>query len=235
MPSISWHPARAYNPFGTGGERDGGGVSFEDTNHFFGRAMDVGQNIESLLHAANRSISIKIPLELDDGAIRVFTGYRVQHNNARGTYKGGLRYAPDVDLGEVRSLASLMTWKTALTRLLYGGAKGGIAVDVRELGRGELELLTRRFVNRIHDFIGPQMDILANAGGVVVSYFEWVQNLQSFSWKEKQANAGLHSTIAEAYRRVRKLAKRRDLDLRTAAFVLALGSVGKAAVLRGIY
>ena len=78
-------------------------------------------------------------------------------------------------------------------------------------------------------------DILANAGGVIVSYFEWVQNLQNFSWKEKQANAELHSTITQAYRKVRKLARRRDLDLRTAAFVLAIGRVGKATVLRGIY
>ena len=78
-------------------------------------------------------------------------------------------------------------------------------------------------------------DILANAGGVIVSYFEWVQNLQRFSWKEKQANAELHATITEAYRKARKLAKRRNLDLRTAAFVLAIGSVGKATVLRGMH
>jgi glutamate dehydrogenase (NAD(P)+) len=78
-------------------------------------------------------------------------------------------------------------------------------------------------------------DILANVGGVIVSYFEWVQNLQRFSWKEKQANAELHATITEAYRKVRKLAKRRNLDLRTAAFVLAIGRVGKATVLRGIH
>ena len=124
-PFVSWHRARAYNPNGTGGERDGGCVSFEDTNHFFGRAMDVmdvGRNIETLLVTPNRSVSVKIPLELDDGTIRVFNGYRVQHNNARGPFKGGLRYAPDVNLDEVRSLASLMTWKTALTRLPYGAA-----------------------------------------------------------------------------------------------------------------
>jgi glutamate dehydrogenase (NAD(P)+) len=77
-------------------------------------------------------------------------------------------------------------------------------------------------------------DILANAGGVIVSYFEWVQNLQRFSWKKKQANTELHATITEAYRKVRKLAKRRNLNLRTAAFVLAIGRVGKATVLRGI-
>ncbi|MDQ4002939.1 MAG: glutamate dehydrogenase [Actinomycetota bacterium] len=393
--------------------------------------MDVGRNIEDLLVTPNRSVSVKIPLEMDDGRLRVFKGYRVQHNNARGPFKGGLRYAADVDLDEVRSLASLMTWKAALAEIPYGGAKGGIAVDVKELNPGELERLTRRFVNRIHDFIGPQTDIpapdmntnaqvmawimdqystlhghnpavvtgkpvdlygaegresatgrgvvyvieellkdenrdisettfaiqglgnvgsfaarfldelgakivsvsdvsggvydaeglsvkeilnhlsgggniegyaggdvvtndelltlpadvlvpaaigdvvnessmrqirasyiveaanspvtpkadehlkekgvvivpdiLANAGGVIVSYFEWVQNLQNFSWKEKQANQELHAKITEAYRKVRKLAQRRDLDLRTAAFVLAIGRVGKATVLRGIY
>ena len=78
-------------------------------------------------------------------------------------------------------------------------------------------------------------DILANAGGVIVSYFEWVQNLQNFSWREKQANQELHVKITETYRKVRKLAKRRNLDLRTAAFVLAISRVGKATVLRGIY
>jgi glutamate dehydrogenase (NAD(P)+) len=409
-------------------------LSFEDTNYFFGRAMkvmDVGRNIEDLLVTPNRSVSVKIPLEMDDGHIQVFQGYRVQHNNARGPYKGGLRYAADVDLDEVRSLASLMTWKAALAEIPYGGAKGGIAVNVRELSRGELERLTRRFVNRIHEVIGPQTDIpapdmntnaqvmawfmdqystlhghtpavvtgkpvdlygaegrepatgrgvvyvieeflkdegkdvtettftiqglgnvglfaaqfldelgakvigvsdvsggiydeeglsvqeilahvrngedvegyarggaisneelitlpvdvlvpaaigdvinesnmreiqasyiveaangpvtptadehlnergvvivpdiLANAGGVIVSYFEWVQNLQNFSWKEKRANQELHAKITEAYHKVHKLAGRSNLDLRTAAFVVAIGRVGKATVLRGIY
>jgi glutamate dehydrogenase (NAD(P)+) len=409
-------------------------LSFEDTNYFFGRAikvMDVGRNIEDLLVTPNRSVSVKIPLEMDDGQIRVFQGYRVQHNSARGPYKGGLRYAASVDLDEVGSLASLMTWKAALVDIPYGGAKGGIAVDVGELNRGESERLTRRFVNRIHDFVGPQTDIpapdmntnaqvmawfmdqystlhghnpavvtgkpldlygaegreqatgrgvvyaieellkdegkdiaettftiqglgnvgffaaqfldelgatvvgvsdvsggiydkmgisveeilghirnggdiegyaggsaisneelltlpvdvlvpaaiggvvnesnmreiqasyiveaanspvtpvadehltgrgvvivpdiLANAGGVIVSYFEWVQNLQNFSWKEKRANQELHAAITGAYRKVHKLARRSNLDLRTAAFVLAIGRVGKATVLRGIY
>lgn len=97
-------------------------MSFEDTNYFFGRAMnvmDVGRGIEDLLLTPNRSVSVKIPLEMDDGHVRVFQGYRVQHNNARGLYKGGLRYAADVDLDEVRSLASLMTWKAALARIPY--------------------------------------------------------------------------------------------------------------------
>ena len=409
-------------------------MSFEDTNRFFDRAMkimDIGSNVEDLLLTANREIAVKIPLEMDDGRIRVFMGYRVQHNSARGPYKGGLRYAENVNLDEVKSLASLMTWKAALAEIPYGGAKGGISVDVKELSRGELERLTRRFVNRIHDFIGPQTDIpapdmntnaqvmawimdqystleghnpavvtgkpvdlygaegreaatgrgvvyiieeflkdlnkditettfaiqgfgnvgsyaarfldelggkvaavsdvsgavydpeglpveeirehvangweikgwaggdaltndeilelpvdvlipaaigdvinesnmrdvkapyiveaanspvtptadeylkehdvvivpdiLANAGGVIVSYFEWVQNLQHFSWREKQANEELYNTITTSYRKVRRLSGSRNLDLRTAAFVLAIGRVGKATVLRGIY
>jgi len=409
-------------------------LSFEDTNYFFGRAidvMDVGRGIEDLLVTPDRSVSVKIPLEMDNGRIQVFEGYRVQHNNVRGPFKGGLRYAAEVDLDEVQSLASLMTWKTALTEVPYGGAKGGVTVNVRELSKGELERLTRKFVNQINDFIGPQTDIpapdmntnaqvmawimdqystlhghspamvtgkpvdlygaegreaatgrgvvyvieeflkdedrdikettfaiqglgnvgsfaarfldelnakivavsdvsggvydegglsvkevlehvsdgglledyaggdavtneelltlpadvlvpaaigdvinesnmreirasyiveaanspvtpkadehlkergvlivpdiLANAGGVIVSYFEWVQNLQRFSWKEKQVNAELYTRITGAYHEVRKLAKRRNLDLRTAAFVLAIGRVGKATVLRGIY
>ena len=409
-------------------------MSFEDTNYFFGRAidvMDVGRGIEDLLVTPDRSVSVKIPLEMDNGRIQVFEGYRVQHNNVRGPFKGGLRYAAEVDLDEVQSLASLMTWKTALTEVPYGGAKGGVTVNVRELSKGELERLTRKFVNQINDFIGPQTDIpapdmntnaqvmawimdqystlhghspavvtgkpvdlygaegreaatgrgvvyvieeflkdedrdikettfaiqglgnvgsfaarfldelnakivavsdvsggvydegglsvkevlehvsdgglledyaggdavtneelltlpadvlvpaaigdvinesnmreirasyiveaanspvtpkadehlkergvlivpdiLANAGGVIVSYFEWVQNLQRFSWKEKQVNAELYTRITGAYHEVRKLAKRRNLDLRTAAFVLAIGRVGKATVLRGIY
>ncbi len=101
-------------------------MSFENTNYFFGRAvevMDLGRNIEQLLVSPNRSISVNIPMRTDDGQVRVFKGYRVQHSNARGPYKGGLRYAADVDLDEVESLASLMTWKAALAEIPYGGPK----------------------------------------------------------------------------------------------------------------
>ena len=158
------------------------GMSFEDTNYFFERAMkimDVGPNIEDLLMTANRDVTVKIPLEMDDGQVRVFKGYRVQHNNSRGPYKGGLRYATDVNLDEVRSLASLMTWKTALVRIPYGGAKGGIAVDVKELSRGELERLTRRFVNRIHDFIGPEQDIPAPDMNTNEQVMAWIMDQYS--------------------------------------------------------
>lgn len=409
-------------------------MSFADTNYFVGRAMKimkVENNIGDLLTASNREMSVKIPLRTNNGRVQVFRGYRVQHNNARGPYKGGLRYSPDIDLDEVRSLASLMTWKTALVEIPYGGAKGGITVDIKELSRGELEHLTRRFVNRIHEFIGPEIDIpapdmntnaqvmawimdqyslseghspavvtgkpvdlhgtegreaatgrgivyvieefvkdlgvdvaettfaiqglgnvgssiacflnalsakvvavsdvsggvydpeglsigellefvssggevkayagadaisngelltlpvdvlipaaigsvinesnmkevrasyiieaanapvtpkadgylnqngvmivpdiLANAGGVIVSYFEWVQNLQHFSWKEREANRELQEIITTAYRKVRNLAKQYNLDLRTAAFVLAVDRVDKAERMLSVY
>lgn len=409
-------------------------MSFADTNYFVGRAMKimkVENNIGGLLTTSNREMSVKIPLRTNDGRVQVFRGYRVQHNNARGPYKGGLRYSPDVDLDEVRSLASLMTWKAALVEIPYGGAKGGITVDIKELSRGELEHLTRRFVNRIHEFIGPEIDIpapdmntnaqvmawimdqyslseghspavvtgkpvdlhgtegreaatgrgvvyvieefvkdlgrdvaettfaiqglgnvgssiacflnslsakvvavsdvsggvydpeglnigellefvssggevkayagtdaipngelltlpvdilipaaigsvinesnmkevrasyiveaanapvtpkadghlnqngimivpdiLANAGGVIVSYFEWVQNLQHFSWKEREANRELQEIITTAYRKVRNLAKQYNLDLRTAAFVLAVDRVDKAERMLSVY
>ncbi|HZY57115.1 MAG TPA: Glu/Leu/Phe/Val dehydrogenase dimerization domain-containing protein, partial [Rubrobacteraceae bacterium] len=157
-------------------------MSFEDTNYFFGRAidvMDVGRNIEDLLVTPDRSVTVKIPLEMDDGRIRVFEGYRVQHNNARGPFKGGLRYAVEVDLDEIQSLASLMTWKTALARLPYGGAKGGVSVDVRELSREELERLTRQFVNRIHDFIGPHTDIPAPDMNTNAQVMAWIMDQYS--------------------------------------------------------
>jgi glutamate dehydrogenase (NAD(P)+) len=403
------------------------------TNYYFHKAskiMDVGERIETLLATPLREVKVQVSIELDSGEIRTFSGYRVQHDNSRGPMKGGLRYHPDVDSGEVVSLASLMTWKTAVVNLPYGGAKGGVAVDPTQLSIKELERLTRKFVDQIHDFIGPTRDIpapdvntnpqvmawimdqysrfhghspavvtgkpldlygsrgreaatgrgilyvcreilrdvglpvkgtrfavqgfgnvgshaarlfyedggrivavsdvhggirnpqgldvpalfehvkrfgtvkgfaggeacsnddvlsadcevlvpaalggvlhkdnadhvrarivvegangpttpeadelldkkgvvvvpdiLANAGGVTVSYFEWVQNLQHIAWDEDRVNAELERIMKEAYERVAQIARSRKLPMRTAAFVLAIGRVGKATVLRGI-
>ena len=104
---------------------------------------------------------MQIPVDMDNGELATFIGYRVQHNHARGPMKGGLRYHHEVDLDEVRSLASLMTWKTAVVNIPYGGAKGGIAVDARKLSIRELERITRKFIDEIHDIIGPDIDIPA--------------------------------------------------------------------------
>jgi glutamate dehydrogenase (NAD(P)+) len=410
-------------------------MSHGDTLRYFGaasRVMELGERIERLLVRPTRELKVNVAIEMDDGSVGVFDGFRVQHNGARGPFKGGLRYHPEADQDEVNALASLMTWKTSLVGIPFGGAKGGIRVDPRKLSAGELERLTRKFVDQIHMFIGPELDIpapdvntngqvmawimdeyskfhgfspgvvtgkplelygsqgreaatgrgvalctkwaltdlgvdvrgstyamqgfgnvgsfaartlsemgaklvavgdhggylknpegfdvaklaahvaaspahsvagfpgsdassvaglfasqvdtlipaalgdvidaevargvrsklvvegangptnpdghevlvdqgvrvipdiLANAGGVTVSYFEWVQNLQRFTWDEAEVNAKLEAILRKAYDGVNRLAAAKSLDHRTAAFVLAIREVGKATVLRGV-
>jgi glutamate dehydrogenase (NAD(P)+) len=405
----------------------------EGTHHYFRKAariMDVGERIETLLATPLREVKVQVSIELDNGEIRTFHGYRIQHDNSRGPMKGGLRYHPSITQEECVALASLMTWKTAVVNLPYGGAKGGIAVDPTQLSLKEMERLTRKYVDQIQDVIGPTRDIaapdintnpqvmawimdqysryhghspaivtgkppelygsrgrdaatgrgllyitreilrdvglpmkgtrfavqgfgnvgshtaqllwqdggvvvavsdvyggvhnpqgldipglfehvkrtgtvtgfgggqactnedvlasdcdvlvpaalghvltranannvrarlviegangpthpeadellekrgvlvvpdiLANAGGVTVSYYEWVQNLQHLTWEEDRVNAELERTMKEAYDRVAQLARSRKVTLRTAAYILAIGRVGKATVLRGI-
>lgn len=406
---------------------------FEATSYYFGEAareMDLSAPVEKLLITPLRELQVEVALERDDGTLKTFLGYRVQHDNARGPMKGGIRYHPEVNPDEVRSLASLMTWKTAVVNVPYGGAKGGVSCDPAELSTAEQERLTRKFVDRIHDLIGPHIDIpapdvntnaqvmawimdqyskyhghspavvtgkpvdlygshgreaatgrgvviatretlaerdrkiegstfavqgfgnvgshaarllhrlggrliaasdahggildregldvpallehlgetgsvtgfpgadeisnaellaldcdvlipaalggvfteenaeevrariivegangptmpeadrifrergievvpdiYANAGGVTVSYFEWVQNIQQFRWDEERVNGELEKIMVDAYRTIRRISRERDVPLRTAAFILAIGRVGKATVLRGI-
>lgn len=408
-------------------------TSAEAANWYFKKAariMDVGERIETLLAPPLRTVSVQVSIELDNGEIRTFKGYRVQHDNARGPMKGGLRFHPDVNEDEVLGLASLMTWKTAVVNLPFGGSKGGIQCNPADLSVKELERLTRKFVDQIHDVIGPtrdipgpdmntnpqvmawimdqysryhghspavvtgkpidlygsrgrevatarglqfiareilrdvglQMqgtrfaiqgfgnvgshsarlfhedggkivavsdvhggvqnargldvpalfehvkktgsvrgfsggtpcrnedvlvadcdvlvpaaiggvitksvaaevrarivlegangpclpeadevfeqrgvlvvpDILANAGGVTVSYFEWVQNMQHITWEEERVTSELQRVMKEAYEKVGQISRTRKLPLRTSAYVLAIGRVGKATVLRGI-
>jgi glutamate dehydrogenase (NAD(P)+) len=408
-------------------------TSAEAANWYFKKAahlMDVGERIETLLATPLRTVSVQVSIELDNGEIRTFKGYRVQHDNARGPMKGGLRFHPDVNEDEVLGLASLMTWKTAVVNLPFGGSKGGIQCTPADLSVKELERLTRKFVDQIHDVIGPtrdipgpdmntnpqvmawimdqysryhghspavvtgkpidlhgsrgreaatarglqfiareilrdvglQMqgtrfaiqgfgnvgshsarlfhedggkivavsdvhggvqnargldvsalfehvkrtgsvrgftggtpcrnedvlvadcdvlvpsaiggvidkrvaaevrarivlegangpclpeadevfeqrgvlvvpDILANAGGVTVSYFEWVQNMQHVTWEEERVTSELQRVMKEAYEKVGQISRTRKLPLRTSAYVLAIGRVGKATVLRGI-
>ena len=396
------------------------------------RVMDVPRSIEKLLTTPVRQLKVEVAIERDDGSVDVFTGYRVQHNGARGPFKGGIRYHPEANDDEVNALASLMTWKTAVVRIPFGGAKGGVKVDPRTLSPGELQRLTRKFVDQIHFVIGPSLDIpapdvntnaqtmawiadqygkyhgfepgvvtgkpieihgsqgreeatgrgvalctrwaladlgrdvdgatvaiqgfgnvgswaartlagwgaklthvgdhaaylenpegfdvkalaehvagspersvkgfagaddssaaalfaadvdvlvpaalggvvtgevaktvrarviaegangpttpaahrllvdagvvvvpdiLANAGGVTVSYFEWVQNTQRFYWERDEVNEKLERVLRKAYDEVNRLAGHRKLDLRTAAFVLAIREVGKATAMRGL-
>lgn len=126
-----------------------------------------------------RSMSVALPIRLDNGSVHVFSGYRVQHHLTLGPTKGGLRYHPDVELGEVAALAMWMSWKCALTGLPYGGAKGGIACDPRQLSIAELERLTRRFTQEMIPFIGPQVDIMAPDVGTNEQTMAWMMDTYS--------------------------------------------------------
>jgi glutamate dehydrogenase (NAD(P)+) len=138
--------------------------------------LDLSPSMRQLLLTAKREIQVQIPIERDSGELATFIGYRVQHNDARGPLKGGLRYHPQVDLDEVRALASLMTWKTAVVNIPYGGAKGGVAIDPRSYSVRELERVTRRFVDAIHDLFGPDVDIPAPDMGTTADVMAWIMN-----------------------------------------------------------
>src|SRR5574338_286663 len=122
---------------------------------------DISADVAERLAFPERALIVAVPLRRDDGSIRVYAGYRVQHSSVLGPTKGGIRYDADVSLGECAALATWMTWKCALLRLPYGGAKGGVRCNPREMSRGEIERLTRRFTSELLPFIGPQEDIPA--------------------------------------------------------------------------
>ncbi|MGZ8937827.1 MAG: Glu/Leu/Phe/Val family dehydrogenase [Limisphaerales bacterium] len=126
-----------------------------------------------------RSMTVAVPIRRDDGTIQTFAGYRVQHHLTLGPTKGGLRYHPDVTLGEVAALAMWMSWKCALTGLPYGGAKGGIACDPRTLSQAELERLTRRYTQEMIPFIGPQVDVMAPDVGTNEQTMAWMMDTYS--------------------------------------------------------
>ncbi len=392
--------------------------------------LDLG--LRKVLSTCKRELTVNFPVQMDDGSVEIYTGYRVQHNLARGPAKGGIRYHPQVNLDEIRALAMWMTWKCATVNIPYGGAKGGVILDPHKLSQIELENLTRRYATEISLLIGPETDIpapdvntnaqtmawimdtysmhkgysvtavvtgkpvniggaegrleatargvqyvireatrekginlngarvvvqgfgnagsiaarllaedgasivavsdsqggvynpkgldprallaykqehgsfagfpaaervtnqelleldcdilipaalenqldgrnarfvkakivaeaangptnpeadrifydrgifvlpdiLANAGGVTVSYFEWVQDLQSFFWSEAETNRRLHLVMTRAFAEVYKIAQERQLDMRTAAYILAVGRVAEATKTRGIY
>jgi glutamate dehydrogenase (NAD(P)+) len=141
-----------------------GMTPFEAVTFFFQEAADALELDEktcSVLSGTYREIRVQVPLRRDDGSVDTLYGYRVQHNGARGPYKGGVRYHPKADLEEVRALAALMTWKTAIVGIPYGGAKGGIQVDPTTLSSAELERLTRRYMAQVSYIVGEYRDIMA--------------------------------------------------------------------------
>jgi glutamate dehydrogenase (NAD(P)+) len=153
--------------------------NYEIVMHWFETAAErlgIPDDVAAVLKSSYREVQVQIPVRRNDGKIHVYSGYRVQHNGARGPYKGGVRFHPDVDLDEVRALASLMTWKTAIAGIPYGGAKGGVNCPARECDEDELQRISRQFMDKIEKVLGPQRDIPAPDVGTNAQTMAWMMD-----------------------------------------------------------
>jgi len=146
--------------------------------------LELEEGLTKILRTPTREITVAIPVQLDDGRLEVFTGYRVQHSIARGPAKGGIRFAPDVTLDEVKALASWMTWKCAVVNIPFGGAKGGIICDPLLLSRFELERMTRRYTAEIIEYIGPERDVPAPDVNTDEQVMAWVMDTYSMHTRQ---------------------------------------------------
>ncbi len=153
--------------------------AFQEVTLFLDKACDqlhLDDSMRELLKTPWRELTVAVPVRMDDGSIKTFTGYRVQYNAARGPYKGGIRYHPQADLDEVRALAALMTWKTALANIPFGGAKGGIQCDPRVMSEAELNRMTRRYTQNIYHIIGVNRDVPAPDMGTNAQTMAWMMD-----------------------------------------------------------
>jgi len=141
--------------------------------------LKLDPGVRDVLRTPDRELTVAIPIHMDDGKLRVFTGYRVQHNFLRGPCKGGIRFAPDVNLDEVRALAAWMTWKCSIVGIPFGGAKGGVICDPKLLSQGELERITRRYTASIMDILGPDRDVPAPDVGTGEQTMAWIMDTYS--------------------------------------------------------
>jgi glutamate dehydrogenase (NAD(P)+) len=149
----------------------------ETVDHYLAQAMDrlaLEDPVQEVMRAPQQELHVRLPVKLASGELRVFNGFRVQHNNVRGPFKGGLRYHPQVDLDEVRAMASLMTWKCALVEVPFGGAKGGVDCAPDQLAMGDLAAVTRSFTNRVDRLLGPERDIPAPDMGTDARTMAWI-------------------------------------------------------------
>ena len=153
--------------------------SFETVSHYFDVAAErlgVPDDVQAVLRSAYREVQVQIPVRLSDGRIHVYTGYRVQHNGARGPYKGGVRFHPEVNLDEVRAMAALMTWKTAIVGVPFGGAKGSVNCPATELQPSEVEAIARSFMRRVEKVLGPTRDIPAPDVNTDAQVMAWMMD-----------------------------------------------------------
>ena len=207
--------------------------------------LKLDEGLWRVLQQPNREIIVHIPVNMDNGQLEVFTGYRVQHSIARGPGKGGVRYAPDVTLDEVRALASWMTWKCAVVNIPFGGAKGGVICDPKNMSRGELERMTRRYTSELIEFIGPEKDVPAPDVNTNEQTMAWMMDTYSMHMRQtvtavvtgKPLNMGGSRGRREATGRgvmiicdesIKHLAMRRE---DTRVIIQGFGNVGSNAAL----
>lgn len=206
--------------------------------------IDLNPNIKKILEITNNEIVVHFPVKMDNGKVEIFTGYRVQHNNALGPYKGGLRYHPTVDVDAAKALAMWMTWKTSLAGLPYGGAKGGIQIDPRNYSDAELERITRRFTYALGENIGPEHDIPAPDVNTNAQTMAWIADtyMSTISTSERSQNqhvvtgkpvgsGGLEgrdrATGFGVYLTTKELVKSRGESLKNKTFIVqGFGNVG---------
>ncbi len=208
-----------------------------------GKMLGLDESVIELLKKPRRELGINFPVRMDNGTVKIFTGYRVQHSSARGPCKGGIRYHPAVTLDEVRALAMWMTWKCAVAGIPYGGAKGGIICNPKEMSRSELERMTRRYTSEISIIIGPQEDIPAPDVYTDAQTMAWIMDTYSMSvghsvpgvvtgkpieiggsaGREEATSRGVMYVAEEA-------ARRKGLDMKGAKVVVqGFGNVGSHA------
>lgn len=216
---------------------------FEMTRARFEMAADVlklPKDLRDVMTHMKRQLIVSLPIRMDDGTIRVFEGYRVQHNIARGPAKGGIRYHPSVTLDQMKSLASLMTWKCATVNIPYGGGKGGVVCDPKSMSQGELERLTRRYASEILLMIGPDRDIAAPDVNTDSQTMAWIMDTYSMTVGHSMLGVVTGKPVAlggsrgrdEATARgcwyaIREACKVRNLHLKDARVVIqGFGSVG---------
>ncbi len=157
---------------------------FQNALDKFNRSADflgLENNIRRRIAAIDRELTVNFPVKMDDGSLQMFMGYRVQHDRGRGPGKGGIRYHPELDLDEIRALAMLMTWKCAVVNIPYGGSKGGVRCNPKEMSKPELERLTRRFTNEISILIGPESDIPAPDLYTNAQVMAWIMDTYSMN------------------------------------------------------
>jgi glutamate dehydrogenase (NAD(P)+) len=146
--------------------------------------LNLDEGLMKVLRSPNREITVYIPVQMDDGHLELFTGYRVQHSIVRGPGKGGIRYAPDVTIEEVRALAAWMTWKCAVVNIPFGGAKGGVICDPKKMSMGELERMTRRYTAELVEFIGPEKDVPAPDVNTNEQVMAWIMDTYSMHMRQ---------------------------------------------------